>query len=65
MHVLAVITGLMVMPGNFLRDGGANAEDLNNFPVDLKRKLIVLFWTNGVLLLVMCGLAAVVKLGLV
>ncbi|MEB0043728.1 MULTISPECIES: hypothetical protein [unclassified Pseudomonas] len=65
MHVLAVITGLMVTPKIFLRDGGASAEDLNNFPDDIKRKLTMLFWANGGLLLVMLGLFLVIKVGLV
>jgi hypothetical protein len=63
--VLGAITGLMITPRIHLRIGGASAEDLNNFPADLKRKLIVLYWTIGILVLAMCGLAAVVKLGLV
>ncbi len=45
--------------------GGASAEDLKNCPTDLKRKLIILHRTGWGLLLVMCGLAAVAKSGLV
>jgi hypothetical protein len=55
--------GLMTTPRLYLRDGGASAEDLKNFPADLKRKLIILHRTGWVLLLVMCGLAAVAKFG--
>jgi hypothetical protein len=59
LHVFGLIMGLMVMPHFFLRDGGASAEVLKNFPANLKRKLIVLQWASWVLILVMCGMVAV------
>jgi hypothetical protein len=65
LHVFGLIMGLMVMPHFFLRDGGVSAEDLKNFPVDLKRKLVILQWASWVLLLVMCGIAAVAEFDLV
>ncbi|MNN91743.1 hypothetical protein D3C81_2098970 [compost metagenome] len=55
----------MTTPQLYLRDGGANAEDLKNFPADLKRKLIVLQWTGWGLLLIMFGLFATIKLELI
>jgi hypothetical protein len=63
LFVLGGITGLMTTPRLYLRDGGASAEDLNNFPVDLKRKLIRLHWASGLLLLVMCGLGLYAEFG--
>jgi hypothetical protein len=63
--VLGGIMGLMITPRIYLRDGGANAEDLKSFPADLKRKLIVLHWAGWVPLLVVFGMVAVVKLGFI
>ena len=65
LFVLGAIMGLMTVPRLYLRDGGASAEDLKNFPADLKRKIIILHRTGWVLLLVMCGLAAVAEFDLV
>ena len=65
LFVLGAIMGLMTVPRLYLRDGGASAEDLKNFPADLKRKLIVLHWAGGMFLLVMCGMVAVDKFVLV
>lgn len=44
---------------------GAREEDIDNFPPQLKGKLVMLYWGVIGLLLVMVALAAVVKLGLV
>jgi len=55
--------GLMVVPGVFLRNGAASAEDLKNFPAALKYKLIVMQWVSWMLLLVMCGLGLYAMLG--
>lgn len=65
MLLLGAIMGVMTTPKIYLRDGGANAEDLKNFPADLKQKLIVLQWTGWGLLLVMFGLFVAIKLELV
>jgi len=65
MLLLGAIMGVMTTPKIYLRDGGANAEDLKNFPADLKQKLIVLQWTGWGLLLVMLGLFVAIKLELV
>lgn len=65
MLLLGAIMGVMTTPQLYLRDGGANAEDLKNFPADLKRKLIVLQWTGWGLLLIMFGLFATIKLKLI
>jgi hypothetical protein len=62
LHVLGVMMGLMITPRIFLRDGGANAEDLKNFPADLKRKLIVLHWFGWGALLIVGGVVAVDEL---
>lgn len=63
MHVYGLIMGLMVMPGMAIRKGMVSAEDLKNFPIDLKRQLVVMQWVGMGLLLVMCGLAAYAKFG--
>jgi hypothetical protein len=65
LFVQGAIMGLMTTPRLYLRDGGASAEDLKNFPADLKRKLIVLHWGSCVPLLVLFGMVAVVEFGLV
>jgi hypothetical protein len=63
LFVLGAIMGLMTVPRLYLRDGGASAEDLKNFPADLKRKIIILHRTGWVLLLVMCGLGVYAMFG--
>jgi hypothetical protein len=65
LFLLGAIIGLMTMPHIYLRHGVANAEDLQNFPPDLKRKLIILQTVGWALMLVMIGMAVVLKLGLV
>ncbi|TPG77873.1 hypothetical protein EAH74_26515 [Pseudomonas mandelii] len=65
MFLLGAIMGVMTTPRLYLRDGGASAEDLKNFPAVLRRKLIVLQWTGWGLLLVMFGLVAAAELELV
>jgi len=63
LFVQGAIMGLMTTPSLYLRHGGACPEDLENFPVDLKRKLVTLHWAGWVLLLIMCGLAIYAKFG--
>lgn len=65
MFLLGAIMGVMTTPRLYLRDGGACAEDLKNFPAGLRRKLVILQWTGWGLLLVMFGLAAVAEFELV
>lgn len=65
MFLLGAIMGVMTTPRLYLRDGGACAQDLENFPTELKRKLIILQLTGWGLLLVMFGLTAAAELGLV
>lgn len=55
----------MTMPDTYLRDGGANAKDLESFPRGLRRKLIVLHWSGVVFIVLLLGLFAVSALGLV
>ncbi|AZD56024.1 hypothetical protein [Pseudomonas chlororaphis] len=59
------ISGFVTFPNFYLKRGWVSAEDLLGFPAALKRKLVVLQWSGLGLLLVMTGLAAVVKLGVV
>ncbi|MDB5983991.1 MAG: hypothetical protein JWQ69_5006 [Pseudomonas sp.] len=65
LHVLGVMMGLMITPRIFLRSGGADADDLKNFPSDLKRKLVVLHWGGWGAFFVIGGMVVIVKLGLV
>ncbi|WP_028620013.1 hypothetical protein [Pseudomonas sp. Ant30-3] len=65
MFVLGAIMGVMTTPRLYLRDGGACVEDLKNFPVSLKRKLVILQWTGWALLLAMVGLVATAELELI
>lgn len=53
LFVLAAIMGVMTMPNVYLRDGGASVKDLQSFPGNLRRKLIILHW-SGVFLLLYC-----------
>ncbi|AJO79754.1 hypothetical protein [Pseudomonas sp. MRSN 12121] len=59
------ISGFVTFPSFYLKRGWVSAEDLQGFPAALKRKLVMLQWTALGLMVVMTGLAAVVKLGLV
>jgi hypothetical protein len=63
LFLLGAIIGLMTMPRFHIRHGGASAEDLKNFPKDLKLKLIILQRMGWLLMLVMCGTATAIKLG--
>ena len=55
----------MTMPDIYLRDGGANAKDLESFPRGLRRKLIVLHWSGVFFIVVLLWLFAVNALGFV
>ncbi|QOQ76316.1 hypothetical protein IMF22_04360 [Pseudomonas poae] len=57
------ISGLVTFPGPQLKTGQLNAEDLANFPVDLKRKLIRLYWGVIGLLLIMVTFGLAIQLG--
>ncbi|UVE43846.1 hypothetical protein KS461_20905 [Pseudomonas chlororaphis] len=59
------IASFVTFPNFYLKRGWVSAEDVLGFPAALKRKLVVLQWSGLGLLLVMTGLAAVVKLGVV
>ncbi|ARU86677.1 hypothetical protein [Pseudomonas sp. M30-35] len=59
------ISGIVTFPNFYLKNGGMNADDLNNFPVSLKRKLAILQWSVIVLLLLMLVLGAILQLDLV
>lgn len=57
------ISGLVTFPGFQLKTGQLNAEDLANFPFALKRKLIRLYWSMMVLLLIMVTFGIAIQLG--
>ncbi len=39
------ISSILTFPGFFLKRGLANAEDIDSFPLSLKRKLVMLQWS--------------------
>lgn len=39
------VSGFITFPGFYLKRGSINAEDVNNFPAPLRRKLVALQWT--------------------
>ncbi|WP_207865937.1 hypothetical protein [Pseudomonas sp. 58(2021)] len=59
------ISGIVTFPNFYLKRGELNSQDLANFPVPLKRKLIVLQWSVISLLLVMICFGVAVKSGFV
>ncbi|WP_053269599.1 hypothetical protein [Pseudomonas chlororaphis] len=59
------ISGFVTFPNFYLKRGWVCAEDVLGFPAVLKRKLVVLQYCSLGLIVVMAGLAAVVKLDLV
>ena len=65
LFLLGGIMGAVTTPGIYLRDGGVNIEEIKSFPTHLKRKLVILQWASWILLLVMCGIAAVAEFGLI
>lgn len=59
------ISGLVTFPDFYVKRGSLSAEDLDGFPVLLKRKLVILQWCSIGVLVLMVILAIVVKLDLV
>lgn len=59
LYVMGGITSVLVFPHIYLRDGGAIASDIESFPIDLKRRLILMCKIDCSLFLVMCGLIVV------
>lgn len=58
-YVLGGITSVLLFPHIYLRDGGAIASDIEAFPVELKRKLILMCKIDLLLFVVWCGLVLV------
>ena len=65
MYVFVAITAVLAMPRRLVRMGSANAEDIESFPLGLKRKIIMLYWSCLVLTLIMLALSLVVELELI
>lgn len=63
LFVLGAVMGVMTMPNFYLRDGGADAKDLEGFPGGLRRKLIVLHWGGVACIALLLALFAVNALG--
>jgi hypothetical protein len=60
------VSGFVTFPGFYLKRGSINAEDINNFPVPLRRQLVALQWTVigffvALALLVTIGKSGVLK----
>lgn len=56
------ISGIVTFPSFYMKRGELSSEDLANFPMPLKRKLIALQWSVIGLLLVMISFGIAVKL---
>ena len=56
------IAGLFTFPEYYLKRGEASAEDLNNFPVDLRKKLVMLKMASFVLMAALVVLFVLVVL---
>ena len=56
------ISGFVTFPNFYIKRGGFSAEDISNFPLSLKRKLVVLQWVGIGLLSAMAVLAVLVTL---
>ncbi|PNA73835.1 hypothetical protein C1Y33_26465, partial [Pseudomonas sp. FW305-76] len=50
MMMVGVVAGYLACPGFFIRRGLLDADEINNFPQPLKRKLIISHWIMGGLL---------------
>lgn len=59
------ISSVLAFPRFYLKRSSVSTVDLHNFPVSLKRRLVILQWVGIVLLLTMVCLAAVAKFDLV
>ena len=58
------ISGVLTFPGPYLKRGELCAEDLKDFPITLKRKLVVMQWCIIILMISIVLLALVGKSGL-
>ena len=58
------ISSILTFPGFFLKRGLANAEDIDSFPLPLKRKLVILQWSSIGLIVSMILLVVIGKAGL-
>ena len=64
-YVFIAITAVLTVPRRMIRIGGASAEDIANFPTDLRRKIIWLHWSGMTMLLILCVLALIVEFELI
>lgn len=65
LHLLGMIVGAMVWPTRHIRYEGASAEDIENFPVDIKRNLIILYWICFPFFMVFFGFSILVSFGVI
>ncbi|MGE8177640.1 hypothetical protein [Pseudomonas fluorescens] len=58
------ISGIVTFPSFYIKRGTINPEDTNNFPSQLKLKLVIFHWIGLALLFVMFGIGAVAEFDL-
>ena len=52
LFLMGSVIGVIAWPGMYIRDGGASVEDVTNFPLRLKRKLMIWYRVGGGLFVV-------------
>ena len=63
LQLVGSISSILTFPGFFLKRGLANAEDIDSFPLPLKRQLVMLQWGFIWLVVAMVLLVAIGKSG--
>ncbi len=58
------ISGVLTFPNLYIKHGTVNADDIRNFPVKLKRKLVFIHWVCITLLIGMFVLVFLRKSGI-
>lgn len=61
--VLGGVTGVLVYSRLYIRHGGVDLKELENFPKALRRVLVFLHWTGIAVILTMLLLVTAAKLG--
>ena len=64
LQLVGNISSILTFPGFFLKRGLANAEDIDSFPLPLKRQLVMLQWSFIGLVVAMVLLVAIGKSGI-
>jgi hypothetical protein len=64
LQLVGNISSILTFPGFFIKRGLANAEDIDSFPLPLKRQLVMLQWGFIGLVVAMVLLVAIGKSGI-